>query len=64
MALSDWINRTEIQVVHCTPSVFQMIRANISLKDYQKLQYVFLAGEKYCQNMWKSGFLCLERGLA
>lgn len=46
MALSDWINRTEIQVVHCTPSVFQMIRANISLKDYQKLQYVFLAGEK------------------
>ncbi len=46
ISLSDWINETGVNIVHCTPSVFHMISANISTEDYKKLQYVFMAGEK------------------
>lgn len=44
--LGNWIDREEINVVHCTPTLFGNISAGISDDRYRSLKYVILAGER------------------
>ena len=42
-----WINASKIDIIHCVPSVFQIINDSSLLPEYfDKLKYIFLSGEK------------------
>lgn len=44
--LSAWLNREEIQYIHCVPSIFRLISNAATIHSYPRLQYVFLSGER------------------
>lgn len=44
--LGNWIEKYEIQVIHCTPTLFRSINRNLEEGRYPKLKYVLMAGEK------------------
>ncbi len=45
--LIDWIRDSEINIVHCTPSLFHhMVKTMDKPMEFPELQYIFLAGEK------------------
>ena len=44
--LAEWINRTKIHIIHCTPSLFKLFNTNSSKNSYRSLRYIFLAGEQ------------------
>ncbi|HSL81447.1 MAG TPA: non-ribosomal peptide synthetase, partial [Thermoanaerobaculia bacterium] len=44
--LADWIDRSGVQVVHCTPSLFRLILAQeLASERFPHLRHVLLAGE-------------------
>lgn len=45
--LTIWIDNSSINLIHCTPSVFEMIGlSEISTDLFESLKYVFIAGER------------------
>ncbi|WP_193774532.1 non-ribosomal peptide synthetase [Vallitalea guaymasensis] len=45
--LGDWIERSEVNVIHCTPTLFRLIdEARNGKERYEKLKYVMMAGER------------------
>jgi amino acid adenylation domain-containing protein len=45
-ALSDWIDRTGVNLIHCVPSLFRLIIAgNPDAKRFASLKYILMAGE-------------------
>jgi tyrocidine synthetase-3 len=44
--LIDWINRRQIQWIHCVPSMFRLLNPDIlTPRHFKALKYVFLSGE-------------------
>jgi amino acid adenylation domain-containing protein len=45
--LCEWIDQLNIEIIHCTPSLFSVMnRKMLSDNDFKNLKYVLLAGEK------------------
>lgn len=44
--LGNWVEREEIEVIHCTPTLFRSINRKLYVGRYPKLKYVLMAGEK------------------
>lgn len=45
--LIEWINKKDIHLIHCVPTLFRVINSqNLSKSQMSKLKYVLMAGEK------------------
>jgi len=45
--ITKWIEKSKINLIHCTPSMFEIINsANLKFDNFEGLKYILLAGEK------------------
>jgi len=45
--LIEWINKSRVNLIHCTPSFFEgLLPPKSNFEDFAEMQYIFLAGEK------------------
>ncbi len=57
VSLTNWIEKTGINAIHCVPSFFKQINHSfISQHNYKSLAYVFLSGEKIQPQTLKNWF--------
>ncbi len=54
--LGNWIEENEIQVIHCTPTLFRSINRKLRVGCYPKLKYVLMAGERIVPRELKKWF--------
>lgn len=46
-ALANWIELSEISLIHCTPSLFRLLNSDaFKGNEFQKLKYILMAGER------------------
>ncbi len=55
--MSDWIDKAEINLIHCVPSVFRIIKSRpFSLDCFKYLKYILLSGEKILPSELKNWY--------
>lgn len=55
-SLINWINDSEVNLIHCTPSLFKVFNSDKLNNDFIMLKYVLLAGEKVTPNEVKKWY--------
>ncbi len=59
--VGNWIEKSNINLIHCTPSFFKIINSNIlSSNSFNSLKYILLAGEKIIPKDLKSWYECFS----
>lgn len=57
--LREWIHQANVNIIHCTPSIFKLMNSQVNHNSYPQLKYVLMAGEAIKPSDLKKWYSCI-----